>query len=241
MAVREVERQCTTLRASAEHNTSVRIAGECQLLSWLRRFAAQIMNNTAQFGEKVSFREIGEDGASSFASRVTPGIFVGHHDRTGAVLRMTKNGVKRDKCWTRQPLNDAWDAASWDGLCVTPWQMVALEMKLTKKVAFDKERAGLPLTRIAAERIPEVELRRSADIEARGHTGGFPGCATLPSLRRATNPHNKECRERIRTVIERTLTGKARIRMKAYKERERERERVAETEKVKERRRAQEE
>ena len=44
----------------------------------------------AQFGEKVWFRKIGEDGVSSFASRMTQGTFVGHHDRTGAVLCITR-------------------------------------------------------------------------------------------------------------------------------------------------------
>ena len=81
---------------------------------------------------------------------------------------------------------------------------------------------------------PEVEPRRfyvlSADNKARGHTGGGPGCAALASHGKATKPHNDECRERIRTIIERTLTGKAR--MNAYKDR------IAETERVKERKRA---
>ena len=36
----------------------------------------------AQFGEKIWFREIGEGGVSSLVSRMTPGFFVGHHDRT---------------------------------------------------------------------------------------------------------------------------------------------------------------
>ena len=30
------------------------------------------------------FRKMGEDGVSSSASRMTHGIFIGHHDRTGA-------------------------------------------------------------------------------------------------------------------------------------------------------------
>ena len=124
MAVREVKRQCRTLRLSAEPNTNVRISDDSPLVSWLPRFAAQVMNKMrigkdgktsemrrtgrrwrmpmAQFGEKVWFRKIGEDGVSSFASRMTQGIFVGHHDRTGAVLRITKNGVVRGKSWTRQ-------------------------------------------------------------------------------------------------------------------------------------------
>ena len=109
------------------------------------------------------------------------------------------------------------------------WQMVAPELKLTKKVAADKEGARPPLPRIVVERAPEVEPRRfyvlSADTEAHGHTGGCPGCAV--SRRKATKPHNDECRERIRTIIERTLKGNAR--MIAY------RDRIAETEGVKER------
>ena len=46
-------------------------------------------------------------------------------------------------------------------------------------------------------------------------------------LAKANRPNNNECRERIRTTIERTLTGTAR--MNAYKDS------VAETERVKER------
>ena len=188
----------------------------------------------AQFGEKVWFRKIGEDGVSSFASRVTHGIFVGHHDRTGALLCITKNGVVRGKNWTRQTLSDAWELTNWEGLCDNPWQMVAPELKLTKKVTADREGAGPPLPRIVVERAPEVEPRRfyvlAADIEAHGLTGGCRGCAALASRGKATKPHNDECRERIRTIIERTLTGKAR--MNAYKDR------IVEIERVKERKRA---
>ena len=59
----------------------------------------------AQFGEKVWFREIGEDGVSSFASRMTQGIFVGHHDRKGAVLCINQEcglceaEVGKDRHW----------------------------------------------------------------------------------------------------------------------------------------------
>ena len=72
----------------------------------------------------------------------------------------------------------------------------------------------------------------SADIEDHGQTGGCPGCAALASHGRAIKPHNDECRETIRTIIERTLTGRAR--MNAYKDR------IAETERMKEKKRARE-
>ena len=82
MIVREVKRQCRTLRISAQQNSSLRIADDSPLLSWLPRFAAQFMNKMrigkdgktsemkrtgrgwrkpmAQFGEKVWFRKNGE-------------------------------------------------------------------------------------------------------------------------------------------------------------------------------------
>ena len=39
-----MKRRCRTLRISAEQNTSVRIADDSPLLSWLHRFADQVMN-----------------------------------------------------------------------------------------------------------------------------------------------------------------------------------------------------
>ena len=94
---------------------------------------SELKRTGRRWWQQVWFREIGEDGVISFASRMTQGIFVGHRDRTGAVLSITKSGVVRGKSLPRQPLNDAWDATNWDGLCGTPWQVVALELKLTEK------------------------------------------------------------------------------------------------------------
>ena len=144
MTVIEVKRQCRTLRISAEQNTGVRIGDDSPLLSWLPRFAAQVMieqnenwqrrkderneenwsKAMAQFGEKVWFRKIGEDGVSSFAS-------------TGAVLYISKKGVVRGESWTRRTLSDAWELTNWDGLCGTQWQLAAPELTLTKKVTAD--------------------------------------------------------------------------------------------------------
>ena len=198
MGVREVTRQCRTLRIAAEQNTGLRIADDSPLLGWLPCFAAQVMTTMrigkggkttemrrtarrwkapmAQFGEKVWLRNIGEDGVSKFASRVTQGIFVGHHDRTRAVLSITKKGVMGGKSWRRQ--SDALDATNLDSLCVTPCQMVAPEVRLTKKVTADKEGAEPPFPRVIVQKVPETEPRRFyvllADIEAHCETRGCP-------------------------------------------------------------------
>ena len=90
MAVREVKRQCKiplNITQVCVSQMTVRY------LSWLPRFAAQVMNKLrigkdgktskmwrtgrrwrrpmAQFGVKVWFRKLGEDGVSSFATRMT--------------------------------------------------------------------------------------------------------------------------------------------------------------------------
>ena len=96
--------------------------GQYGKTSVLKRTGRRWRKPIAQFGEKVGLRKIGEDGVISCASRMTQGIFVGHHDRTGAVSCITKNRVVRGKSWTRQTLSDAWESTNWDGLCGTPWQ-----------------------------------------------------------------------------------------------------------------------
>ena len=184
----------TSLRISAEQNTSVRIADDSPLLSWPPRFAAQVMNKMrngkdgktselrragrrwrkpmTQLGKKVWFRKIGEDGASSFASRMPRGIIVGHHDRTGAVLCITKNGCARRKL-------DETDTERCMGRCELGrlvWHAVA-----------NGGRSGTPLPRIVVERAPEVEPRSfhvlSADIEAHGHIGGCGLCSAGIALK----------------------------------------------------------
>ena len=189
---------------------------------WLPRFAAHVMNEMrngkdgktsemrrtgrrrskpmAQFGQNVWFRKIGEDGVSSFASRMTQGIFVGHHDRTGAVLCITK---KRSCARQKLEKTDTERCLGIDELGRFVWHSVAnsgSELKLTKKVTADTEGTGPPLPRVVVGKASDVEPRRfyvsSADIEAHGHTGGCPGRASLASHGRALKPHNNEYRER---------------------------------------------
>ena len=112
--------------------------------------------------------------------------------------------------------------------------MVALELKLTKKVASDKEGARPPLPRIAVGRIPAVEPRRfhAMSVEI-GLMTTLEVVRVVLRWRRTEDRQNhttNKCRGRIRARNARNLTGKSR--MSAYKER------VAETERVKERTRA---
>ena len=122
---------------------------------------------------------------------------------------------------------------NWDGLCGTPWPMVVSEMNL-----FDKEsrtwqrKSGTPNADYCSWKNSRGWAEKILRVVC-GHRGSWPRWRLSPCVQRwhrngrATKPHNNVCRERIRAIIERTLTGKAR--MNAFTER------VPETERVKER------
>ena len=137
MTVREVKRQRRTLWISAEQNTSVRIADDSTLLSWHLRFATQVMNKrrfgkggettelrrtgrrwrkpVAQYGEKVSFRKIGEL-CHFFATHDSRNLCWSPWSNRSSFVHYQGWGC------TRQKLDER------EGLCGTPWQMARIEV-----------------------------------------------------------------------------------------------------------------
>ena len=50
----------------------------------------------AEFGESVHFRPVGENNALRGGDqRLFRGVYVGHHERSGAAIFLTPDGVKR--------------------------------------------------------------------------------------------------------------------------------------------------
>ena len=103
------------------------------------------------------------------------------------------------------------------------------ETKLTEKPTEDEKGTDLLLPRMLVKKPLEVDHRKLhivyAGTEAHGHIGNCLGYALLTLHGKATKPRKDEFRERVGTIIERTLTGEARV--DTYKDRlaERERER----------------
>ena len=118
---------------------------------------------------------------------MTQGIFVGHHDRTGAVFvhyqersdgREKLDETDTERCNRTRLSGTACVARR--GKC---W---LLNLRRQKNVTFDKEGAGRPL-----------EPRRFHVLSRlTGHSGGCPGCAALASHEKATKPHVENESER---------------------------------------------
>ena len=176
-------------------------------LTWLPRFATHIMNRfrvgkdgftaehrrtskawrkaTVQFMEKIFVKPIGEQGPSGFVPRMISGHYLGHHERTGSVLIMTDEGVKRGKSLVRRIAREAWECEM-DKLRGVPWKLVAKERCTYKPVCADKEGMGPPLPPRVFERALERQVRKryvlQADIEEFGYTKGCPGCEGIKKV-----------------------------------------------------------
>ena len=63
-----------------------------------------------EFGESVHFRPVGENNATGGGDqRMLRGVFVGHHERSGAAIFLTPDGVKRGTRIARILEHERWD------------------------------------------------------------------------------------------------------------------------------------
>ena len=66
-----------------------------------------------EFGESVHFRPVGENIAMRGGDqRMLRGVYVGHHERSGAAIFLTPDGVKRGTRIARMMEHERWIACS---------------------------------------------------------------------------------------------------------------------------------
>ena len=99
-----------------------------------------------QFGEKIWFQKIGEEGINSTRKRRIQGIFVGHRDRTRAIPYIAKSGGVRGRSWIRQTLSDAREPMTLEdgfgdlGPMATRSHVMITETKLASRLTNDEPR-----------------------------------------------------------------------------------------------------
>ena len=118
VGVREIKAQTRILRSQLEQRRGNRIDEKDPLMSWIPRHAASCVSRyklmddgrtpghgrcrktwkrpVVEFGESVHFRSVGESNALRGGDqRLLRGVYVGHHERSGAAIFPTPDGVKR--------------------------------------------------------------------------------------------------------------------------------------------------
>ena len=93
-----------------------------------------------EFGESVHFRPVGENNALRGGDqRFLRGVYVGHHERSGAPIFLTPDGVKRGTRIARMMEHQRWDRV-FSASCVgVPWQLRPDQRNLVRPVVPEAE------------------------------------------------------------------------------------------------------
>ena len=183
VGVREIKGQTRILRSQLEQRLGSRIDEKDPLMSWIPRHAAncvsryRIMDDgrtpdqrrcgrtwqrpVVEFGESVHFRPVGENNALRGGDqRFLRGVYVGHHERSGAAIFLTPDGVKRGTRIARMMEHERWDRV-FSASCVgVPWQLRPDQRNLVRPVVPEAEAEQGVAPVIVMPVAPRVDRRR---------------------------------------------------------------------------------
>ena len=129
------------------------------------------------------------------------GIFVGHHERTGASLFLSERGLLRGTRVQRKTADQQWDNEFIRKCRGVPWMLIGEEPEVRPPM----NAVAMPLPE-AIVRTPQQRRRYilKQDVARYGPT---PECEVCPALaagaQRVTKPHSDECRARIDELMQR--------------------------------------
>ena len=139
-------------------------------------------------------------GPDSFP-KMDEGRYVGHHSRTGAILIMTEQGVRRARGFNKMPSTERWDPEGFSELKGTPWQLIpdaSVQAPAVMLSGQDAVPAPLPPP---PQHTPAPTQRKlyvlRSDVEMYGGTDMCPACTNLALGMNAPVPHTLECTESI--------------------------------------------
>ena len=138
-----------------------------------------------EFGESVHFRPVGENNALRGGDqRLLRGVYVGHHERSGAAIFLTPDGVKRGTRIARMMEHERWDRV-FSATCVgVPWQLRPDQRNLVRPVVPEAEAEQGVAPVIVMPAVPKVDRRRyvtKRDLVKYGYTDECQACTQLAS------------------------------------------------------------
>ena len=231
VGVLEIKAQTRILRSQLERRLGSRIDEKDPLMSWIPRHAAncvsryRIMDDgrtpdqrrcgktwkrpVVEFGESVHFRPVGENNRPVGENnalrggdqKLLRGVYVGHHERSGAAIFLTPDGVERGTRIARMMEHERWDRV-FSASCVgVPWQLRPDQRNLVRPVVPEAEAEEGVAPVIVMLVAPRVDRRRyvtKRDLVKYGNTDECKACTQLASgMHNAKVPHDDRCRDRI--------------------------------------------
>ena len=207
-----------------EQRLGKRIDEKDPLMSWIPRHAANCVSRyklvddgrtpdqrrcgktwkrpLVEFGESVHFRTVGENSAMRGGDqRMLRGVHVGHHERSGAAIFLTPDGVKRRTRIARMLEHERWDRV-FSVTCIgAPWQLRPDQRNLVRPVVRVAEADQGVASVIVMPAAPKTDRRRyvtKRDLVKHGYTDECQASTQLASgMHIAKVPHDDRCRDRI--------------------------------------------
>ena len=222
VAVREVKGQARVLRSHLETMYKRRLKDNEPVLAWIVRHSANAINRsrigsdgctpeqrrvgkkwqrpTVWFGEQVFYKPAptSSNRPRGGEMKMRRGVYVGHHERTGATLLLTPEGVARGVGITKVPVEDRWDYDFLTSCKGLPWETQPRRREAPTVVSSE---GGELLVPVPAE-VDEArsKRRRYITVAEIDRYGGTPECVTCTMMamgaRGARPPHSDRCRER---------------------------------------------
>ena len=225
--VRECKGQIRAVRLLLETKYGVKFAKGEPILAWIPRHAANGRNRyrigrdgktaerrragrqwrrpTVLFGEAVFFKRAGiRPGAkNSGDARMRKGVFVGHHERTGAGLFLTPECVLRGVGMHRLPEATRWDVEYLRSCRGVPWDTKQAPVAAATTQAAQSDVPAVVVMPAAAEGAPRNFYVLRSDIEKFGPSLGCKGCEDALVGKENKRAHDEECRRRVKELLDR--------------------------------------
>ena len=131
VAVREIKKQVRVGKLALESKLKKKLREDDPVIAWLPRHSADLINRyrigedgktpeqrrtgkkwrkpAVEFGERIYFKEaVHRRRKRDLEARMIEGRYIGHHARTGALLVITSDGVKKGASFRRLPEAERW-------------------------------------------------------------------------------------------------------------------------------------
>jgi len=229
LGVREAKGQVRVIMSQVEARYKRKIGHDEPLYAWAPRHAANSMNRfrigsdgrtpeqrrtgrrwrrpIVEFGEQCMLRAVRVGGRKEDAEpRMVRGVYVGHHERTGASLFISPEGLKRGTGIHRMLEDERWNDEFLKSCSGLPWKPKPDKIKMdTPAYGAGEEAVAAPLPVIVGDPLPRPVRRmnvRRTDLDRYGATDGCRACFDIMAGHKTTVPHSEVCRARIQQAMD---------------------------------------